>query len=177
MAYGSSQARGQLKLQQPAYPTATAVPDPSHICDLHHSSGQHQILNLLSEARDRTVSLWILVGFITTEPWHRNSKNQVLCSRKSYCLSVCFRNVIVLIGPLFIATKRIRSSFKEVGILLRTPGSLLMDYREVWGSWAFGAGRQSEQTNKPKTHNPWCIWVWVTNGTAPTCVARQFPEK
>ena len=26
------------------------MPDPSHICDLHHSSQQHLILNQLSEA-------------------------------------------------------------------------------------------------------------------------------
>ena len=32
--------------------TATATQDQSHICDLYHSSGQHQILNPLSEARD-----------------------------------------------------------------------------------------------------------------------------
>uniref|UniRef100_A0A8D0PDY6 Odorant binding protein 2B n=1 Tax=Sus scrofa TaxID=9823 RepID=A0A8D0PDY6_PIG len=44
----------QLELQLPAYATATAMPDPSHICNLHHSSRQCQILNPLSEARDRT---------------------------------------------------------------------------------------------------------------------------
>jgi len=31
--------------------------DPSHICDLHHSSRQHWILNPLLEARDRTCVL------------------------------------------------------------------------------------------------------------------------
>ena len=40
------------ELQLPAYTTTTATPDPSHICDLHHSSWQHQILNPLSKARD-----------------------------------------------------------------------------------------------------------------------------
>ena len=35
MAYGISQARVKLELQLPAYTTATANPDPSHICDLH----------------------------------------------------------------------------------------------------------------------------------------------
>ena len=34
--------------------TATATPDLSYICNLHHSSWQCQILNLLSEARDQT---------------------------------------------------------------------------------------------------------------------------
>ena len=42
------------ELQLPAYPTATATPDPSHICDLHHGLWQRRILNLLSKARDRT---------------------------------------------------------------------------------------------------------------------------
>jgi len=44
----------QLELQLPAYITATATQDPSHICDLHHSSWPCWILNPLSEARDRT---------------------------------------------------------------------------------------------------------------------------
>ena len=47
----------ELELQLPAYTTATATPDPHSICDLHHSSNQHQILNPLSEARDRTPSI------------------------------------------------------------------------------------------------------------------------
>ena len=33
------------------------MPDLSHVCDLHHSSQQHRILNLLSEARDWTPDL------------------------------------------------------------------------------------------------------------------------
>ena len=37
-----------------AYATATAVRDLSRVFDLHQSSRQHQILNPLSKARDRT---------------------------------------------------------------------------------------------------------------------------
>ena len=44
----------QSDLQLLAYTTATAMPDPSHVCDIYHSSQQHQILNPLSNARDRT---------------------------------------------------------------------------------------------------------------------------
>ena len=44
----------ESELQLPASTTAIAVPDPSHICDLHHSSWQRRILNPLSEAKDRT---------------------------------------------------------------------------------------------------------------------------
>ena len=42
------------ELQLPVYTTATAIRDLSCLCDLHHSSQQRQILNPLSEARDRT---------------------------------------------------------------------------------------------------------------------------
>ena len=42
-----------------AYTTATATPDPSHICNLHHSSRQQRILNPLSEAEDRTHVLMV----------------------------------------------------------------------------------------------------------------------
>ena len=44
----------ESELQLPAYTTATAMPDPNCVCDLHHSSGQCRILNPLSEARDGT---------------------------------------------------------------------------------------------------------------------------
>lgn len=47
----------ELELQLPAYTTATATPDPSHTCNLSHSLWQCQILNTLSEARDRTCLL------------------------------------------------------------------------------------------------------------------------
>ena len=42
------------ELPLPAYTTATAMQDPSHIYDLHHSSQQRQIPDSLSKARDGT---------------------------------------------------------------------------------------------------------------------------
>ena len=66
--YGSSQVRGQDQL--PTCATATAMPDPSHICDLRHSSLQLWIPDPLSEARDRTCKLmdisWICSHYATT---------------------------------------------------------------------------------------------------------------
>ena len=47
----------ESELQLLAYTTATAVPDLSCVCDLHHSSWQHQILNPLGENRDWTCIL------------------------------------------------------------------------------------------------------------------------
>ena len=40
------------ELQLPAYSTATATPDLSHVCDLHFSSQQYRISDPLSEFRD-----------------------------------------------------------------------------------------------------------------------------
>ena len=54
----------ESELQLLAYTTATAMPDPSRVCNLHHSSQQRRILNQLSEARDRTHNLMFLVGFV-----------------------------------------------------------------------------------------------------------------
>ena len=57
MTYGISRLGIESELQPQAYPTATARWDPSCICDLCHTSWQHQILNPLSEARDWTCIL------------------------------------------------------------------------------------------------------------------------
>ena len=50
MAHGGPPARGRIG----AVATATATCDLSRICNPHHSSWQHRILNPMSKARDRT---------------------------------------------------------------------------------------------------------------------------
>ena len=45
------------ELQLPAYVIATTMSGPSHVCDLHCSSQQCQILDPLSDARDQTCIL------------------------------------------------------------------------------------------------------------------------
>ena len=66
----SFQARSSVGAVASAYATATATPDLSCICDLHHSSQQRQILNALSEARDGIRNLmvpsWIRFRCATT---------------------------------------------------------------------------------------------------------------
>ena len=49
--------RVESELQVPAYATATTKWEPSHVCDLYHSSRQRRILNPLSKAKDRTCIL------------------------------------------------------------------------------------------------------------------------
>ena len=50
----------ELELQLPAYAKATAMQDPSRICNLHYSSRQHQSLNPQSKGRDRTHNLMVI---------------------------------------------------------------------------------------------------------------------
>ena len=52
VAYGGSQARGLIGAVVAAYATATAMRDPSCVCNPHHSSKQRRLLNPLREAGD-----------------------------------------------------------------------------------------------------------------------------
>ena len=62
----------QSELQLLASTTATAMPNLSRVCELHHSSWQQWILNPLSEAQDRTYVLvdssWVLKHGATRRP-------------------------------------------------------------------------------------------------------------
>ena len=49
----------ELEIQLLACTTATATWDPSHVCDLHYNSWQHQIPDPLSKARDWTCILLV----------------------------------------------------------------------------------------------------------------------
>ena len=64
---------GKSELQLPAYTTATAMLDLSNICDLHHSSWQHQIPNPLSKDRDQTCILMDTRKVHNTLSHNRNS--------------------------------------------------------------------------------------------------------
>ena len=73
IAYGGSQDRGLIGAKLPAYATATATPDQSHICDLHPSSQQCRIL---AKPGIKTATSWFLVRFVSTAPLRelQNSK-------------------------------------------------------------------------------------------------------
>ena len=58
-AFGGSQARGLIGAVVAGLGQSHSNVGSSYICDLHHSSQQHQILNPLSEARDQTYNLMV----------------------------------------------------------------------------------------------------------------------
>ena len=53
----------ESELQLLAYTRATAMPDPSCVCNLHHSSQQCRIFNPLIETRDQTHNLMVASQF------------------------------------------------------------------------------------------------------------------
>ena len=64
----------QSELQLPAYTTATAMRDPSSLCDLYHSSRwQDQIPKPLSKARDRAQVLMDASQVLNPLSHNRNS--------------------------------------------------------------------------------------------------------
>ena len=70
VAYGNSWAQGQIRAVVEAYTIATATPDLSYICDLHHSLWQCQILNPVSKAGD-----WTQILMDTCQVLHLLSHN------------------------------------------------------------------------------------------------------
>ena len=54
----------ELELQLPAYPPATATPDPSHVCNLHHSSQRARFSTHWARTGIKPVSPRTLVRFV-----------------------------------------------------------------------------------------------------------------
>ena len=63
----------ESELQLPAYTTATAMWELSHICDLRCGLWQRWTLNLLSEARDQTRILMDTSQVLNLLSHNRNS--------------------------------------------------------------------------------------------------------
>ena len=85
----------KLKLQLLVYTTATTSWDPSHICNLHHSSQQCCILNPQSKARDPNCILmdtsqvcyhWATMGFVSFFKWSLSTPDtRMTCPRWKIC--------------------------------------------------------------------------------------------
>ena len=69
MAYGSSQARGQIRAVADSLHHSHSNAGSKGVCDVHNSSWQCRILNLLSKARDQNCVLmdnsWVLYTWAT----------------------------------------------------------------------------------------------------------------
>ena len=63
------------ELQLPAYTTATAMWDPSQVCNLHHSSWQRQTLNPRARPGMEPATSWFLVGSVKTNAPRRERQD------------------------------------------------------------------------------------------------------
>ena len=99
----------------------------SHVCDLHHSSWQHRILNPLREARDRTCSLMVpsQIRFCCT------TTGTPHCSVNAYVLPLCFESNVMKINATLC--KNLNSSF-DLGIsknILQSSRGLKTDFKKL----------------------------------------------
>ena len=83
-AYRCSRLGVKLELQLLVHTTATAVPDPSHICILHHSSWQCWILNHWESPGIESASSWILIGFV--DHWATKGTPH----KANFMVNICF---------------------------------------------------------------------------------------
>ena len=89
-----------LELQLLAIATVTAKWDPSHICDLNHSSWQQQILKSLNKARDW---LCILMDTSWALPLSHNGNFMHFFFNCSFiCFALCSISTLIVIVCMFV---------------------------------------------------------------------------
>ena len=88
--------------QLQASTTATATPELSSICNLHHSLQQHQILNPLSEARDQTPIL-TETSPVLNPLSHKRTPNMTLL--KEMHTFVCIKFVMFIMNSITLASQ------------------------------------------------------------------------
>jgi len=138
------------ELLLPAYARATATPDLSCICDLHHSSWQCWILNPLSEARDQTCIHMVpsqirfhcatmgTPAMASQINNHRNKRKsrkhttwsfytacvlKLLCLLSTFYCDVCF--ICKCPGILLLLSKRDSKKYNySISLDVETPGEL-----------------------------------------------------
>ena len=94
------------ELQLLASTTDTATQDLSHICDLHHSSQQHQILNPLSEVMDQTC----ILTDTSRVRYHCATMRipcRTVCNSKHSSLFLCLSGIFSVFLPHFFDPQKI----------------------------------------------------------------------
>ena len=97
----------ESKLQKLAYTTAKAMPDPSCICNLYHSSWQPRILKPLSEAKDQTCILMDTSWDLNLLSHKGNSLHQLTFNIKTHSLKFI---------PIIANPDHIQNSFLRVSL-------------------------------------------------------------
>ena len=110
-ANGGSQVRGRVGAAAIAY--ATAIRDPSHICDLYTTA--HSNAGSLTHWKRpgiKPMSSWILVGFVSTEP--QQNTTGLLCNS---VLFYRFKNTVLRRRPWASSDSQSQPQHNTVKIL------------------------------------------------------------
>ena len=112
----------ELKLQLGPYTAATATPDPSHVCNLQHSSQLCQILNPLSMARDQTRNLMV-PSWVLWPPSHDGN-----------FLTIILKNCLKTSVPIIAQQKWIRLGTMRLHVrsLASLSGLRIQRCHELW---------------------------------------------
>ena len=178
MTYGSSQTRGQIELQLLAYTTATATWDPSRICNLYHSSGQHQIFNPLSKSRDWTHILidtswshfrWTIVG----TPDASASMAGIQRGLLDKSLSPQHPSSRVAGPPYMMAQSSKRVKAEVLGLLwLRPPTGTVSCLQHSCRSKQNSQSQLRSKSGKSSTN----VWLSLIHSNVPACKMWQSLE-
>ena len=106
---------GKSKPQLLAYITASATQDPSHVCDLQHSSQQHQILTHWVGPGIEPTSSWIPVRLLTTELQQQFPRNLILGINPVYTKTCRWRIALFIIAPMWKQLKFPSTCHEYVG--------------------------------------------------------------
>ena len=93
----------------------TAMPDLSHVCNLHHNSWQHWILDSLSKARDRTHVLMDTSQVLNPLRYNRNFcfiLEEPMCSFVNAFMAFVYFS-FVLFPYLYISLSLVLSSLRQ----------------------------------------------------------------
>ena len=124
----------ESELQLLAYTIATAMLDPSHICDLHCRLQQCQILNTLSEARD-----WTCILMDTSQvlnPLSHNGNSQTILLFYSFEVYVkCWNNGNIWCGSQISIEETFKIIVLYTGKGKETMVSILSTWVELEKWW------------------------------------------
>ena len=143
------------ELQLPVYTTGTATPDLNCVCDLHHSSWPHGILNPLRKAKDQTCILmdpsWVCFHWATMGTL-RPTFFRIINTSVSHTVMV---NIILL---NFCSSFFVLFCFVELLLFLffGHGSSLMQDLRSQTRDWTWAVVVKALSSNHISPENSHC---------------------
>ena len=139
----------ESELYSPAYAIATAMWDPSHVCDLHHGSQQCWILNPLNKAGFGPKSSWMLVGFINQWAMTGTPRNILLVGLIS-CFNIIWWGYIQIL-KLGVSIGCLHGDSKQTMVFTNlswgeTSGDMNLEGVRVWKVYGVSKSRSKAPT-------------------------------